>query len=171
MNKNEETVLYMLEETSPFMMSFVIITKNDNAIIVDGGRPEDMPLLKKYVGGRRVKAWFLTHAHSDHVSGFFDEVKKNGLSDFDVERVIYKFPPFNEWLKLENVPDLEYFRSDISEMSKKFYEIEDTIKDITHIPISVAVPYYNLVTKSYHITCDCVYIYIYDINEVALYAG
>ena len=132
---NNETVLYMLEETSPFMMSFVIITKNDNAIIVDGGRPEDMPLLKKYVGGRHISAWFLTHAHSDHVSGFFDEVKKNGLSDFDVERVIYKFPPFKEWLKLENVPDLKYFRDDTSEMARRFYEIEDAIKDITHIAV------------------------------------
>ena len=42
---NEQTKLYMLTETSKFMMSFVIITKNDNVIIVDGGRPADMPLL------------------------------------------------------------------------------------------------------------------------------
>ena len=38
--------MYMLTETSPFMMSFVIVTDKDNCIIVDGGRPEDMPLLK-----------------------------------------------------------------------------------------------------------------------------
>ena len=135
MQVNNETVLYMLEETSPFMMSFVIITKSNNAIIVDGGRPEDMPLLKKYVGGRHISAWFLTHAHGDHISGFIDEVKKNGLADFDVEQVIFKFPPFAEWMKLENVPDLKYFRADVSGMGKPWLEIEDSIKDISHIAV------------------------------------
>ena len=71
---SEKTILYQLTETSEFMMSFVIITKKDNVIIIDGGRPLDMPLLKKYVGGRHVSAWILTHAHSDHVSGFIDEI-------------------------------------------------------------------------------------------------
>lgn len=40
------TEMYMLTETSEFMMSFVIVTKKNNVIIVDGGRREDMPLLK-----------------------------------------------------------------------------------------------------------------------------
>ena len=35
--ENEHTVLYQLTETSPFMMSFVVITKQNNAIIIDGG--------------------------------------------------------------------------------------------------------------------------------------
>ena len=41
-----KTMLYQLTETSPFMMSFVLVTKENNVIIVDGGRPADMPLLK-----------------------------------------------------------------------------------------------------------------------------
>ena len=45
--KNEHTVLYQLTETSPFMMSFVIVTKQNNAIIIDGGMEADMPLLKE----------------------------------------------------------------------------------------------------------------------------
>ena len=44
--KNSETVLYQLTETSKFMMAFVLVTREDNVIIVDGGRPEDMPLLQ-----------------------------------------------------------------------------------------------------------------------------
>ena len=86
---NSETVLYQLTETSKFMMSFVLVTKNNNVIVIDGGRPEDMPLLKEYVGGRHISAWILTHAHGDHVSGFIDELKKNGGRDFDIERVLY----------------------------------------------------------------------------------
>ena len=72
---NEKTVLYQLTETSEFMMSFVLVTKNDNVIVVDGGRPEDMPLLKEYIGGRHIAAWILTHAHIDHIFGnkFFQD--------------------------------------------------------------------------------------------------
>ena len=32
-------VLYQLTETSKFMMSFVLVTDKDNAIVIDGGRP------------------------------------------------------------------------------------------------------------------------------------
>ena len=67
-----KTLLYQLTETSQFMMSFVIITRQNNAIVIDGGRPADMPLLKQYVGGRHISAWILTHAHNDHISGFVD---------------------------------------------------------------------------------------------------
>ena len=70
---NAETVLYQLTETSDFMMSFVIVTREDRVILIDGGRPEDMPLLKQYVGERTVAAWILTHAHTDHISGFLSE--------------------------------------------------------------------------------------------------
>ena len=75
MNKN--TVMYQLTETSLFMMSFVIVTKQNNVIVIDGGRPADMPLLKQYVAGRHISAWILTHAHEDHISGFISEYKKN----------------------------------------------------------------------------------------------
>ena len=49
-----QTTMYMLTEASPYMMSFVIVTEQNNCIVVDGGRPEDMPLLKEYVGGRHI---------------------------------------------------------------------------------------------------------------------
>lgn len=58
------------------MMSFVLVTKADNVIVIDGGRPEDMPLLKKYIDGRHISAWILTHPHEDHIGGFVDEIKK-----------------------------------------------------------------------------------------------
>ena len=68
----KNTTLYMLTETSQFMMSFVLVTEKNNVIVVDGGRPLDMPLLKEYIGGRHISAWILTHANTDHISGFVD---------------------------------------------------------------------------------------------------
>ena len=55
--------LYFLTEHSPFMMSFVFITDKNRVVIVDGGRPEDMPHLREIVGQRDIAAWILTHPH------------------------------------------------------------------------------------------------------------
>ncbi len=53
---NDKTLLYQITETSRFMMSFVLITKENNVIVIDGGREADMPLLSEYVGGRHISA-------------------------------------------------------------------------------------------------------------------
>ena len=82
-----QTTLHMLTETSKFMMAFVIVTEQNNCIVVDGGRPLDMPLLKEYIGGRHISAWILTHPHTDHIRGLIEELDRNGAADFDIEAV------------------------------------------------------------------------------------
>lgn len=84
--------MYMLTETSKFMMAFVIVTAQDNAIVIDGGRREDIPLLRQYVGGRRISAWFLTHPHMDHIDAFIETVR-SGDPAFHIEAVYCNFPP------------------------------------------------------------------------------
>ncbi|MBQ8173951.1 MAG: MBL fold metallo-hydrolase [Clostridia bacterium] len=128
-----KTKLYMLTETSEFMMSFVVLTQRGNAIVVDGGREEDMPLLRQYVGGRRIEAWILTHPHSDHIGGFVSEMRKNGGADFDVGRVYYCFPDYEEFVKKPNVPDRDYFLSDLNEMLPAFLDAEPLFVDRAHI--------------------------------------
>ena len=160
MSLNNKTLLYMLEETSEFMMGFVIVTRNDNVIVVDGGRPEDMPLLKKYVGGRHISAWILTHAHIDHVSGIISEIKRNGLADFDVERVIYHFPDLEEWSKLGegDVPDLTYFRADLTETLPSFVEIESQLGSRAHVATQGEVINIDEVTLEFlYVTHDKLY--------------
>lgn len=97
--------LYMLHEFSPFMMSFLFITDHDTAVIVDGGRPEDMPHLLECVGDRRIAAWILTHPHLDHITGFIDEVKKGVILD-RVDRIYYNFPS-SEFVRSCEKPDCE----------------------------------------------------------------
>ncbi|MBO5927792.1 MAG: MBL fold metallo-hydrolase [Clostridia bacterium] len=125
--------LFMLTETSQFMMSFVIITEKNNAIIVDGGRQEDMPLLKKYVGNRKVKAWILTHPHTDHISGFTYEMGLNGCADFDLDTVYYNFVDYDKLIKEQNVPDRAYFEYELNEFLPKFNEIKNNFAEKTHI--------------------------------------
>ncbi len=130
---NEKTVLYQLTETSEFMMSFVIITRENNAIVIDGGRPEDMPLLKEYVGGRHISAWILTHAHIDHISGFVEEFRKNGAADFDIGAVYYHFPP----LDLTEDPVAPWYEGFLSDLHKEqlpgFYEVLPQFAEKAHI--------------------------------------
>ena len=130
---NDKTLLYQITETSEFMMSFVLITKSNNVIIIDGGRPADMPLLKKYVGGRHVSAWILTHPHYDHIGGFVDEYYKNKLSDFDIEKVYYNVPPYNELNGRQDVPNPVYFNNDLNEILPYFVKLEPNLKDKAHV--------------------------------------
>jgi glyoxylase-like metal-dependent hydrolase (beta-lactamase superfamily II) len=129
---NNKTLLYQITETSKFMMGFVIVTKENNAIVIDGGREEDMPLLKKYIGGRHISAWILTHPHYDHINGFITEFKKNKLEDFDVEKVYYNFPPYEKLIGRTDVPDPVYFNADLKDLGE-FTEIEPEFADIAHI--------------------------------------
>ena len=129
---NERTLLYQITETSKYMMAFVIVTRNNNAIVIDGGRPLDMPLLKSYIGGRHISAWILTHAHEDHISGFVDEIEKNGGADFDIEKIYYNFPPYS-LIENKNVRNYEYFSSELNEMLPAFNKILPKIEHKCHI--------------------------------------
>lgn len=122
-------VLYQLTETSKFMMSFVLVTDKDNAIVIDGGRPEDMPLLKQYIDGRHISAWILTHAHMDHISGFVDEINLNNCADFDIETIYYNFPPYDELINKTDVEDLAYFRSELNNMLPAFNQALPKFED------------------------------------------
>lgn len=116
---NENTVMYQIAETSEYMMSFVIVTRSNNVIVIDGGRAEDMPSLKEVISGRHISAWILTHAHNDHISGLVSELERNGASDFDIERVYYNFPPYS-LIENHSVPDYEYFCHELNNMLPRF---------------------------------------------------
>ncbi|MBQ9773224.1 MAG: MBL fold metallo-hydrolase [Clostridia bacterium] len=129
-----KTTLYMLKETSPYMMSFVITTERNRCIVIDGGRAEDMPDLKACIGGRTVAAWILTHPHTDHISGFVAEMEKNGCYDFDVERVYYRFPDYDAWVaRADEAPDREYFLWDLNEMLPAFNRIRHRFAHKEHL--------------------------------------
>ena len=127
------TEMYMLTETSEFMMSFVIVTKKNNVIIIDGCRREDMPLFRKYVAVRHISAWILTHAHNDHIDGFVYEMAKDGGADFDIETVYFNFPDYDELIGITDVPDLNYFREELNEMLPAFNAVKDKFTDKTRI--------------------------------------
>ena len=93
-------VLTMLTEHSPFMMGFVFVTEKDRAVVIDGGRPADMPYLFELIGSRRIAAWIMTHPHFDHISGF-NEVMRSPANRERVEGVYFNFPSVDFVLKCE----------------------------------------------------------------------
>ena len=86
------------------MMSFMILTQENNCIVIDGGRKEDMPLLKKYIADRPISAWILTHPHEDHIGGFISEIRENNGKIFNIDKIYYNFPPL-EILENQNDND------------------------------------------------------------------
>lgn len=129
---NDKTLLYQVTETSKYMMGFVLVTRQNNVIVIDGGRPEDMPLLKEIIGKRHIAGWFLTHPHSDHISGLLDELAKNGGADFDIGAFYYNFPPYS-LIDTPDVPDRAYFEEEYNEMLPDFERLMPAYSEKCHI--------------------------------------
>ena len=72
------------------MMGFVLTTVNGELIVVDGGLDVDLPHLKEVIleRGGRVKAWLITHPHSDHV-GALTALINEGLGEITIEKIYY----------------------------------------------------------------------------------
>lgn len=72
--KNNITLIQLSPQSSTQMMGYIIKTKNDQIIVVDGGTSADKENFEKYINefGGRVDYWFLTHAHMDHASVLVD---------------------------------------------------------------------------------------------------
>lgn len=63
------------------MMGYIIKTKNDKMIIIDGGLAADTENLINYISehNNKVDYWFLTHNHNDHVTAFTEIAKKENI--------------------------------------------------------------------------------------------
>lgn len=100
--------VHMLQSsTESQMMSFIIKTEDEKLIIVDGGLKEDANKLIEYLyeltGGKKplINAWFLTHAHRDHIGAFLDIIV-NRHFDVDIAKVNYNFPSIRFFKNFES---------------------------------------------------------------------
>ncbi len=94
---------------------YVIRTRNNKLIIVDGGNPIDADLVYFYIekyGNSKVDYWFITHPHIDHVGALIDLL--NSDKEFEIENLCY------------NVLSLEYYE----EHDKRGFEVETAFYNI-----------------------------------------
>ena len=67
------------------------------------------------------------------ISGFISEFNRNRLTDFDIEKLYYNFPPYNELKGRTDVPDAKYFDRELEDTLPEFLKIESELSDIAHI--------------------------------------
>ena len=88
--------LYQLDDSNQ-MNSYVVHTENNKLLVFDGGYERnlaDIVALAKDITGSdvpEIEAWFLTHAHSDHV-GAFIALMNEAVPSLNVKKVYYNLP-------------------------------------------------------------------------------
>lgn len=80
-SKNQIQLIGLSPQTSTQMMGYIIKTKNDKMIIIDGGLLGDTENLMNYIEkhNNKVDYWFLTHNHNDHLAAFTEIVKNDNV--------------------------------------------------------------------------------------------
>ena len=84
--------LYMLKSvTDTISMSFVLECE-DGIFVIDGGDYTETEYMLSYLRalGGKVRAWFFTHPHDDHVGCFISALED--YDDITVDEVYYNFP-------------------------------------------------------------------------------
>lgn len=91
--------IYMLASQSTVqMMSFVVVS-DGHVIVIDGGNTCDADYLCSYIKkfGGKVDAWFLTHAHSDHINALSSLLERHS-DEVTIDGVYFNFPS-DDYLK------------------------------------------------------------------------
>lgn len=89
--------LHFLKSVEDTINTSIIMENGSTLIIFDGGHACETEYLHEYLLGLggHVDAWFLTHAHNDHVQALYTMLDK--YDDVTVDKVCYNFPA-DEWL-------------------------------------------------------------------------
>lgn len=89
-------VIVPKNQTDSQSLSIIIKNNKDELIIFDGGRVEDADylysLISKY--NKKVKAWFLTHIHDDHVGALY-KILSDDKYDVRIDNIYYSFADFD----------------------------------------------------------------------------
>ena len=111
--KNE---IYQLNSvTNVQMNSYIITTSDDKVIVVDGGYRQDAENMIAYLkditgmGIPHVDAWFLTHAHFDHIYCFV-EIIEHHHEELIVDKILFNFPSAQYCLR-EGLASLEVMQN------------------------------------------------------------
>lgn len=106
--------------------SYLIRTKNDKLIVIDGGEINDADFLLEYImkyGNGKVNYWYITHPHSDHVGALCELLGREDCN-IEVENLYYSF---NELKWYEQYDKRGY------ETEKLMYETLESSKIINKI--------------------------------------
>lgn len=94
--------LYMLKSTKDFTDASFILQSDSYIMVIDGGFSFEADYLHDMLIalGGTVNAWFLTHAHDDHIGALCSLL--DIYDDISVEKVYYNFPSDEFLFRYEN---------------------------------------------------------------------
>ncbi len=125
----ENRIYLFTNEKNKQMMSFVVTTKDQKVIVIDGGWDEDAAPLLSHLQEitsseiPHIDAWFLTHAHEDHIdalSVFYESY----IGRFTCDAVYYTFP---------SVPYFERYEKGSVHTLSRFYHTLPSLGSAAHI--------------------------------------
>lgn len=113
-------IIQLTNQSKSQMMGYIIKTKNDKVIVIDGGTKADKNGLKTEILnlGGIVDAWFLTHPHHDHAGTFLELVQDE---DIKINKVYVSLANLEWYYKNESNENRLIF---IEELFKKLDEIK-----------------------------------------------
>lgn len=116
-NINKIELIQLSPQTKGQMMGYIIKTKNNKMIVIDGGLSEDSKNLLKYIQNHdnKVDYWFLTHNHNDH-AGAFVEIMNN--YDVQVDN-IYVSLNEKEWYQVNEPTRAEFTEALIDTLNEE----------------------------------------------------
>ena len=123
-NINKIELIQLSPQTKGQMMGYIIKTKNDKMIVIDGGLGEDAKNLLKYIQNHdnKVDYWFLTHNHNDHAGAFVEIMKSD---DVQVDN-IYVSLNEKEWYQVNETTRAEFSETLIDTLNEE--KIKDKVK-------------------------------------------
>lgn len=123
-NINKIELIQLSPQTKGQMMGYIIKTKNDKMIVIDGGLGEDAKNLLKYIQNHdnKVDYWFLTHNHNDHAGAFVEIMKSD---DVQVDN-IYVSLNEKEWYQVNEPTRAEFSEALIDTLNEE--KIKDKVK-------------------------------------------
>ncbi len=109
-NQRNTELIQLKDNSSRQMMGYILKTKNDKVIIIDGGLKEDAPNLINHIEelGGRVDVWFLTHPHMDHVQAFMEIVETTDIEINDIYVTLNELDWYKQYAG-ERLPEIEEF--------------------------------------------------------------
>lgn len=116
-NINKIELIQLSPQTKGQMMGYIMKTKNDKMIVIDGGLGEDAKNLLKYIQNHdnKVDYWFLTHNHNDHAGAFVEIMKSD---DVQVDN-IYVSLNEKEWYQVNEPTRAEFTEALIDTLNEE----------------------------------------------------
>ena len=126
-NENTIQLTQLSDQSTRQMMGYILKTKNNKIIVIDGGTAEDTENLAKQINkrGGKIDAWFFTHLHDDHLGAFSNIVKDNQI---EIDKIYCSFNEYS-WYE-ENEPARADFSKQILGILKQD-NIKSKVEDVS----------------------------------------